>query len=152
MARYCTAFEASVYYHDPHVQDERYTALSLEELFSSCDALCVCPELNDSTRGMIGRELIARLKPGASLVNSSRGEVLNQADLLAVLRERPDLRVGLDVLAGEVTNTHLESPLVELHRAGQIVITPHIAGASVESQSKAAGVALGLLKRHLEKP
>ena len=75
---------------------------------------------------------------------------MDEADLAAVLQARPDLRVGLDVLPGEVTNTHLASPLIEFHRQGRIVITPHIAGATVESQSKAALLALGLLEKYLE--
>ena len=51
------------------------------------------------------------------------------------------------MLGGEVTNAHHDSPLLEAHRRGQIVITPHIAGATVESQSKAALASLSALTR-----
>lgn len=149
LARYCTAFEAEVVYHDPYVKGQEFQAFPLEELFSQCDVVCICCSLSPETTGLVNRSLLMRLKEGACLINTSRGEVINEQDLVAVLKPRPDLRVGLDVLAGEVTDTHLTSPLLEMHDRGQIVITPHIAGATVESQTKAARIALGLLRRHL---
>jgi phosphoglycerate dehydrogenase-like enzyme len=152
LARWCTSFDAQVRFYDPYVDDQDFPRLSLEEIFSTSDVVCICPTLTAETRGIINQPLLASLPPNACLVNTSRGEVVDEAALVAVLQARPDLRVGLDVLPGEVTNTHLASPLIELHRQGRIVVTPHIAGATVESQSKAALLALGLLKRYLETP
>jgi len=149
MARYCQAFDATVSYYDPYVKNDHIPNWSLEEIFEKSDAVCICPALTDETRGMINFNLISRLKSGASLINTSRGEVIVDADLAKVLSERPDLRVGLDVLAGEVTATQYQSPLIEYHRQGQIVITPHIAGATIESQAKAAIGALNSFKRFL---
>ena len=149
MARYCTAFDASVVYYDPYVENEEFHRCSLEELFGQCDIVCICCALTSETTGMISGSLLTRLKEGACLINTSRGEVINEQDLAEVLIRRPDLRVALDVLVDEVTNAHLTSPLLAMHDRGQIVITPHIAGATVESQEKAARIALRLLTRHL---
>ena len=148
-ARYCTAFGAQVVYHDPYVISDAAPAVSLEQLFSQSDAVCICCSLTPETRGLVTAALLTRLKPGACLVNTSRGEVLAESDLASVLERRPDLRVGLDVLAGEALGMQARSPLLKFHRSGQIVITPHVAGATVESQTQAARVALGLLQRHL---
>lgn len=150
LARYCTAFEAPVVYYDPYVRDPAYRAVPLEELFSTSDAVCLCCRLTPETRGMVSRRLLERLKPEACLVNTARGDLIVEEDLAAVLRTRPDLRVALDVLSGEVTNTHGRSPLLAFHERGQIVVTPHIAGATVESQTKAAFGALELLRRHVD--
>ena len=150
LARWCTSFDAQVRFYDPYITDDDFPSLSLEEIFSTSEVVCVCPTLTAETRGMVNKSLLESLPENACLVNTSRGEVVDEADLVAVLHARPDLRVGLDVLPGEVTNTHLASPLIEFHRQGRIVITPHIAGATVESQSKAALLALGLLKKYLE--
>ncbi len=150
MARYCHAFDASVAYYDPYVHNPDIPNWPLEDIFSKSDAVCTCCSLTEETTGMINYDLLKRLKSGASYVNTSRGEVVNEADLARVLSERPDIKVGLDVLAGEVTNTHHDSPLLEFHRKGQIVITPHIAGATIESQSKAAIGALRLLQKALD--
>jgi D-3-phosphoglycerate dehydrogenase len=149
LARYARAFDAEVSYHDPNVQRDDLPALPLPALFEQSDVVCVCCVLTSETTGLIDRALLDRLKPGAALVNTSRGEVVNESDLAAFLRARPDVTVGVDVLSGEVTNTHFSSPLLEFVKTGQLVTTPHIAGATVESQEKAALVALGLLRKHL---
>lgn len=149
LARYCAAFGARVVYHDPYVTTTSPAPRALDAVFDECDVVCVCCGLTAETQGMITETLLARLKPGACLVNTARGEVVDERALVAVLTARPDLRVGLDVLPGEVTDTHLASPLLALHDAGRIVVTPHISGATVESQSRAARIALGLVRRHL---
>lgn len=148
LARYCAAFDAAVVHYDPYVQDAAATAWPIERIFSEADVVCVCCLLTDETRGMVGRALLERLKPGAALVNSSRGEVIDEDALASVLARRSDLRVALDVLTGEVTGSTLSSPLMPFHRSGQIVVTPHIAGAAYESQSKAAVATLDILRRH----
>lgn len=99
---------------------------------------------------MIGYELLRRLPEGAVFVNTSRGEIVSEEGLLRILHERPDLRVGLDVISGEVENRHHLSPLLPYHDSGQIVVTPHIAGATVESQTKAARATLEILKSVLQ--
>ena len=122
----------------------------MEEIFERSDAVCVCCRLTPETTGLIDQHFLSRFKIGACLINTSRGEVIVEEDLIEILHARQDLRAGLDVLAGEVTKSHNTSPLLELHDRGQIVITPHIAGATIESQRKAALSALTLLRRHLE--
>lgn len=147
LARWCAAFDAEVSYADPYVTDAPLPRKTLEEIFADSDVVCLCCTLSDETTGMIDRALLERLKPGAVLVNTSRGEVIKEADLIEIIAQRPDIRVCLDVIAGEVTDTHFSSPLVELHREGRILVMPHIAGATVDSQTKAARAALKLLDR-----
>lgn len=151
VASYCAAFGARVAYSDPHAMSSEIPSVSLRELFSRSDLLCICCSMTAQTEGLVGAELLNLLRPGACLVNSSRGEVIVEKDLADLLERRPDVRVGLDVLSGEALGIQQSSPLLRFHRAGRIVITPHVAGATVESQTQAARVALGLLRRHLEK-
>lgn len=151
VARYCAAFGAQVAYSDPHAGGAELPPVSLRDLFSRSDLLCICCSLTPQTQGLVGAELLNLLKPGACLVNSSRGEVIVEKELAEILERRPDLRVGLDVLSGEALGSQHRSPLLRFHRAGRIVITPHVAGATVESQTQAARVALRLLRRHLER-
>ncbi len=151
MARYCTAFDAEVFYHDPYITKADFLALPIETLFEQCDVVVICCILNDETKGMINATLLERLKPNAVLVNTSRGEIINEEDLAAIICHRPDIRVAVDVVCGEVTATQFASPLIGLHKEGRIIVSPHIAGVTIESQQKAAMTALGLLQRHLEK-
>jgi phosphoglycerate dehydrogenase-like enzyme len=150
MARFCTAFDATVAYYDPYVSSEEALTKPLERIFSESDAVVLCCALTPETTGMVDRSLLSLLKHRAALVNTSRGEVIQERDLVDLLAERSDVRVALDVLAGEVTNTHHESPLLAYHRSGQIVITPHIAGATFESQNKAATGSLAALCRFFD--
>ena len=95
---------------------------------------------------MITRELLMSMKHGAALINTARGEIIDENALCEVMDERPGLRVAVDVLQGEVTGT---ADPERLRRRGAIV-TPHIAGETFDSRTKAARIILGLLKRELE--
>jgi phosphoglycerate dehydrogenase-like enzyme len=125
---------------------------SLPELVRTSEVLVVCCSLTDETRGMVDGPLLTELPLGAVVVNTSRGEVLDEASIAALLDSRDDLAFAADVLAGEVAGTHDASPLLRLARTGRIVITPHIAGATVESQEKAAEATLGLVREALVRP
>ena len=152
VARFAQAFDAIVSYYDPYVTSSDAEQWPIERIFSDSDAVVVCCAFTPETTGMVGASLLERMKQGAVLVNTSRGEVLVESELAELLEKRPDLRVAVDVLTGEVTNTHHDSPLLEAHKRGQIVVTPHIAGATVESQSKAALASLSALKRFFGAP
>lgn len=138
MMRWCLAFGATVVYHDPY-QDG---GISLEALFKSCDAVVVCSTYNDETRGMIDGKLLRLMKRGAALVNTARGEIINERDLLTVMDERPELRVAVDVVCGLVDGTANQNAL----RARGAIVTDHIAGATYDSRTKAARIILNLLR------
>lgn len=150
LSRWSESFDAQVSFYDPYVKSNDTNAKpnSLELVFSESDIICICCALTDETRGMIDYSLLNKLKPNASLINTSRGEILVEADLATILKKRADLRVGLDVISGEVKGEQYNSPLIRYLIRGQIVITPHIAGATIESQSKAAIGALSALRKH----
>lgn len=149
LAKWCSAFDAKVSYCDPYVTSSDYPQRSLEQIFSDSDIVCICCALTLETTGMIDRSLLQRLKSNACFINTSRGEVLREEDLVEVLKERHDIKVALDVLSAEVTGGQFKSALIEMHKQGRVVVSPHIAGATVESQSKAAAIALNLLRRHI---
>ncbi len=151
IARYCTAFEATVHYYDPYKSVTQYNKTTLENLFKNSDVIVICCELNTETTGMINKPLLKSMKKNACFINTSRGEVIEESDLTEVIRERDDIRVGLDVISGEVTNTHNDSPLIKLHCSKRITVTPHIAGVTYESQYKAAKIVLKLLKKSISK-
>ena len=151
MRRYCEAFGAQVAYYDPYVDraDVR-RAETLEALFSESDCIVVCCTLTEETTGMIGRALFDRMPQGATLVNTARGEVIDEPALAAFLRERRDVAVALDVLAGEARAEQYDSPLIDLIDEDRVVIAPHIGGSTYESQAKAAEIAFRLVERELD--
>lgn len=142
VARWCKAFDATVWYYDPYVDAPVFRALSLEELFAECNIIVITCSLTEETTGMIDRPLLESMPENAILVNTSRGAVIDEYDLVDVLRERPDLTAVLDVLTGELNGTARTSPLWFLNN---VILTPHIAGHTVESIAKAHAIAERLL-------
>jgi len=134
MARYGEAFGMRCRGYDPHLAPwpagiERAT---LDELLATSDFLTVHVHLTSETRGMLGRAQLERVKAGAVLVNTSRGEVIDDRALLAGLASGRIGAAGLDVLSGEPDV--VDHPL----RAWALVhdnllITPHIGGYSPDA-------------------
>jgi D-3-phosphoglycerate dehydrogenase len=81
------------------------------------------------------------------LVNTARGEVINEGELEAVAVARPDLVFCLDVLSGESQEKQLHSPLLNMDN---VIVTPHIAGCTFESNKKAAQICAQLLGDYIE--
>ena len=143
----CVAQKASVfgfkkiYVHDPYFRDaQQYPAcefVSLETLLGASDIVSIHAPATPETRSLINRQTLGLMKTGAFLVNTSRGALVNEADLLEALRLGKLSGVGLDVLENE--NEVLHHPL---HRFDNVIMTPHMAwystGSIVELQRKAA--------------
>ena len=93
----------------------------LDEVVAAADILMVLASLNPSTRHMFDGERLARLKPDCLFVNSSRGGLVDEAALAAILQARPEMRAALDVF--EVEPLPADSPLRDLPNA---ILTPHM--------------------------
>lgn len=105
--------------------------VSLQQVLESCDVISLHTPLEKAgahpTHHLLNAERLAALKPGCWLINSSRGPVVDNQALLALLNKRTDLRVVLDVWEGEPQAN------VELAALCQIA-TPHIAGYSLDGK------------------
>ncbi len=115
--------------YDPHLNQEHADEIgvhlvSLEELFSCSDVLTVHAPHLPETVNLVDASLLQRMKPYATFINTSRGAVVNQDDLISVLRQRPDMTAVLDVTWPEPPET--DSPLYALEN---VILTPHIAGS-----------------------
>jgi phosphoglycerate dehydrogenase-like enzyme len=150
IAAYSRPFGCRVLYYDPYVPlsaaGNAVRVPDLRELWETSDVIVICCQLNEETKRMIRGDLIDRCRTGALIVNTSRGEIVDENELCDVLRRRDDLTFCADVVTGEVEDRHEDSPLMDLFRSGRIVLTPHIAGATTESQEKAAVITLHLLE------
>jgi phosphoglycerate dehydrogenase-like enzyme len=151
LAAYCHHFGCRVVYYDPYVpspaQGDAVRVPDLRGVWETSDVIVICCQLNEETRGMIRGDLIERCRPGALIVNTSRGEIIDEGELGDVLRRREDIAFCADVVTGEVNDRHEDSPLMDLFHSRRIVLTPHIAGATKESQEKAAVITLRFLER-----
>jgi phosphoglycerate dehydrogenase-like enzyme len=98
---------------------------TLDEIFAGSDVVSLhTPDL-PSTKGMITGRHLEMMKPGATFINTARGAVVNEKEMIEVLRKRTDLTAVLDVCDPEPPG--LDSPLTQLPN---VVLTPHIAGSA----------------------
>jgi phosphoglycerate dehydrogenase-like enzyme len=102
--------------------------ISLEELLQTSDVVCVLAPLNAETRGMLDFERLRLMKPDAVLINTARGGIIDEAALVQIARERPNLKIAIDTFAQEPLPP--DSPLRELPNA---ILTPHAIGHTQES-------------------
>jgi D-3-phosphoglycerate dehydrogenase len=116
--------------------------VSLEELFTRSDAVVVCCALTDETRGLVNRDLIARMRPSAVLVNVSRGAVIETPALIDALRSEKIGGAALDVF-----DVQPLPPNDALFDCPNLLLTPHTAGITATSgRAMAVGSAEEMLR------
>lgn len=133
VAKIASAFGATVVYFSASGANYEsvYERVSLEEMMRTCDIISIHAPLNDKTNNLITKEQLMRMKKGAILVNVGRGGIVNEADLVGVI-DTKEIYVGLDVLAIEpMVEQH---PLLHVNHPERLIITPHVAWASVEAR------------------
>lgn len=126
-------FGLNILAYDPYVPDDHFrdlgvTRADLPELLESSDFLTVHVPLTEATWGLVGAAEIARMKPGAYLVNTSRGPVIDEVALLAAITAGQIAGAGLDVFSQEPLA--MDSPLLQDDR---VIVTPHAAFFAEES-------------------
>jgi glyoxylate reductase len=142
VARRAMGFGMTILYHDVHRADAAVEAaygatfLPLEELLPQADFVSLHVNLTHDTHSLIDAEKLAWMKRTAVLVNTSRGPVVNSADLAAALRSGEIAAAALDVTDPEPIP--MDSPLVGLDNC---LIVPHIASASRATRGKMAQMA-----------
>jgi len=121
--------EVDILAHDPFAPPQLFAQLgahscSLEELFTRSDVVSLHAPLLPSTRGIIDARLLDFLKPNATLINTARGGLINEPDLIDFLLARHDVQAVLDVTEPEPPPP--DSPFWDLPN---VFLTPHVAGS-----------------------
>ena len=143
VARYAHAFlmEVRAYDVDPAVRGlvpEVILQDSLHSLLEKIDVLTIHVPLSDSTRRLVGRQELACLRRGAVVINTSRGNIVDEAAMVEALREGRVSAYGADVLSGEATSGFPgTNPVWRYSRErSNVLLTPHIGGAAYEAWEK----------------
>ncbi|MGD0440845.1 MAG: phosphoglycerate dehydrogenase [Acidimicrobiales bacterium] len=123
---------------DPNVSESGSAVLvDLATLVAESDFVSLHAPLTDETRGMVNRSLLERFKPGAALVNTARGALIDEAALLWALEEGPLRAAALDVLVEEPPPS--DHPLVQ---RDDVLVTPHIGPHTPEATTAMGEMAL----------
>jgi len=128
------AFEMRVLAYDPYLTDQRAAELevekvSLDELLAQSDFITIHMPKTESTRNMIRKETLAKMKDGVRIVNCARGGLIHEADLADALKSGKVAAVGLDVFEEEPLPA--DSPLRQFDN---VVMTPHLGASTAEAQ------------------
>ncbi len=136
VAQRIVAFGAHLVAYDPYVSHARAAQLGIEllpldELLARADFISVHLPKTSETAGLIGKEALAKTKPGVIIVNAARGGLVDEAALAEAITTGHVRGAGLDVFATEPCT---DSPLFELP---QVVVTPHLGASTAEAQDRA---------------
>lgn len=134
IARRLAPFDCKLYYYSLHRRpseieaDFHVTYLPLNELAATCDIISLHCAVNDQTRNMVNADLIAKMKPSSILVNTARGDLVDNFALRQALIERRIGGIAIDTLAPEPTPA--DHPLVDLPNEVQnrAIYSPHLGG------------------------
>jgi phosphoglycerate dehydrogenase-like enzyme len=141
---------------DPVLDSAQVAALGarkveLDDLLAGSDVLSLHVPLTDSTRHIVGAAALAALRPGAVLVNTSRGGLVDEAALVDALRSGHLAGAALDVLEAEAVD--MKNPLphnaVPIAALDNLIVTPHVAGQTEESLREVGRAALACIRQAL---
>jgi len=127
------------------LESETLKFVDLDELFAASDVISLHCPLNESTRGIINKNNIAKMKTGVLIVNTSRGPVVVEEDLAEALNSGKVGGAALDVVSVEPIKA--DNPLL---KAQNCLITPHISWAPMECRQRLMNIAADNLRQYLD--
>lgn len=134
MDGYCKAFGAQTFIFDPYVDVPQ---TSLEQMFQECDVVSLHVHVTNETKYMISLKLLDLVKKDLYIINTSRGEVVNELDIVEALNTGKLTGYGADVIENEFDDL-TKSPIIKAMNEGKnIIVTPHTGGMTIEGQTKA---------------
>ncbi len=146
VAKIAEAFGADVIYASPSgsAPQDGYHQVDMETLLAESDIISVHAPLNEYTENLIDRKMLRKMKKSCLFLNLGRGPIVVEADLADALEEGVIAAAGLDVLCEEPMSE--TNPLRRIKDSKKLLITPHIAWASVEARTKLMSIVLDQVK------
>ena len=136
--------------YDPYVEISHTQLNSIEELLANSDIVLISIHLDKNTENLIDNTWFENMKTGAFFINISRGEIVVEEDLLAALSSGKIKAAGLDVIRDEITGEIKSSNVINYAKNNDnLIITPHIAGLTYDSENKAANYSIEAISAEL---
>lgn len=136
VAKIAEAFGAKVIYYSTSGKNssEDFERVSLDELLKQSDVISIHAPLNNNTLGLINYEALCKMKKSAILINMGRGPIVVEKDLAKAIDEEEIRGAALDVF--EIEPIKEENELLNIKNKDRLILSPHIAWASVESRDR----------------
>lgn len=142
------ALGARVLFFDPNPSLEVANSIrvgSLRELFEACDTVSLHAHYSPEVGQIVTKEVLAHARTDLKLINTARGELIDEDALVNFLRSNPRSGYAADVLAAEQEKLGDNAILNFSQASEQVIITPHIGGMTIEGQTKAFNYAADML-------
>ena len=121
-----------------------YERVEFDELLAKSDIVSVHAPLTEQTEGLLNAEAFSKMKPSAIFLNLGRGPIVVEKDLADALENKTIAGAGLDVLTVEPMSA--ENPLKRIKDSDRLIITPHIAWASLEARTRLMKIIEGQIR------
>ncbi len=128
---------------------EGYTQVDFDTLLAESDILSVHAPLNEYTKGIMDKKAFAKMKKSAIFINVGRGPIIVEQDLADALKNGTIAGAGLDVL--DIEPMTKDNPLYQVKDSKKLIITPHIAWASVEARARLMNIVAGQVEEYCSK-
>lgn len=153
---YCNAFGAKVSFHDPYVyQDacpETKKIEEIDEFLLDLDVLSIHIHANEENNKFINKDFLKLCPNNLLIINTSRGEVVDEKDLVIFLKNYTNSFYATDVISDEINakeNSPIYSYFHETYPNGNVIITPHIGGMSEGARFLAYNKSVDLLESYI---
>lgn len=142
-------FGANVIYYSTSGRNtqEGYNRVDFDTLLTSSDIVSVHAPLTPETENLMNADTFTKMKSSAIFINVGRGAIVNEQDLANAIDNHAIAAAGLDVLAEEPMNPN--SPFLHIKDSKRLLITPHIAWASVEARTKLMDIVYNQIKNFI---
>ncbi len=150
VAQVASDFGCQVIYYSTTGKNNQpdYKRVSFEELLEQSDIISVHAPLTDATQGLMNRAAFQRMKNSAIFLNLGRGPIVVEKDLADALDAKELAAAGLDVLCVEPMSA--DNPLKAIKDSSRLLITPHIAWASIEARRRLMDIIWHQVKEFME--
>ena len=147
MKRLFDGWDVDVLVTDPYARITNAKGVGLEELLKKSDVVFLHTHVTDETRNMVNDKFLGNMKKGSYLINTARGELVDESSIIKSIQKGHLKGYGTDVIKDEFGDFR-NSKLVEfsIDPNNNVVITPHIGGMTIEGQTKAYHWAINKFK------
>lgn len=137
MCKFCNSFGMKIYIFDPFRKSKRYKNSTLKKIAKKCDVISLHVHVDKNTKKMINKNFLKMLKKKPIIINTSRGEIVSEKDIIKSLKKGIISGYGTDVVEDEFGNFSKSPILKGLKNKMNIIVTPHVGGMTWQGQKRA---------------
>ena len=150
--KFCKSFGCKILVYDPYkkINDKRILQVKkVDKLLKESDTISFHIHLDDKNFQLVNKKWFNKMKKNIKLINTSRGEIINEQDLLNFLDKNKKANYIADVISNEQNNKQHNKLFNLAKKTDQIILTPHIGGMTIEAQELAYNHATSILKKEI---